>query len=130
MEKYATFDAKHLPVIMVTFTGEKSSDENFIAYLEALNLCYKPKEKIALIFDARKASMPDFKHQKMQAKWLKDNEEMMKSFCLGTAYIINNFAIRTVLKLIFAIQQQPVPYKIFASEDDAMRWTKSLFTGN
>jgi hypothetical protein len=62
----------------------------------------------------------------MQAKWLKENEQLMKEFCAGTAYIIPNAAIRAILKMIFSFQKQPVPYKIFESEPEANAWINGL----
>jgi hypothetical protein len=48
----------------------------------------------------------------------------MKSYCKGTAYIIQNALIRAALKGIFFIQPQPVPYKIFDTEKKALEWVK------
>jgi hypothetical protein len=62
----------------------------------------------------------------MQADWLKENKKLMQNFCLGTAYVIPNMAIRGILKMIFSFQKQPVPYKIFETEPDALIWVKGL----
>jgi hypothetical protein len=58
----------------------------------------------------------------MQAQWLKDNTQLMKDFCVGTAYIIPNIIIRNVLKAIFSFQNQPVPYIICEDVSKAEAW--------
>ena len=128
MEQYATVDESSFPLVSVTFTGNKSTDENFQAYLNQVKASYRKEEKLALIFDASTASVPGFSHQKMQADWLKENETLMKSYCAGTAYIIPNLVIRGILKMIFSIQKQPVPYRIFEKKEDGVAWLREGLT--
>lgn len=127
MEKYAIINDSSFPLVRVTFTGYNSNDQNFQAYLNQMKACYRHKKKLALIFDASTASMPSLSHQKMQADWLRENKRLMQDYCLGTAYIIPNAAIRTLLKMIFSFQKQPVPYRVFETESEANDWVTGLF---
>lgn len=126
MKEYATFNTNHLPLILVRFTGEKANDQNFSLYLDSLKKCYDKKEKIAIVFDANKTSLPGFKFQKMQGQWLKENKLLMEEYCVGTAYIISNMLVRNVLKAIFKIQEQPVPYFICKTQKEAEEWVNSI----
>jgi hypothetical protein len=126
MEPYAIIDEYSFPIIRIGFTGSKSTDKNFQSYLDQTKACYRHQKNLAIIFDASNASIPKLSHQKMQADWLKENEELMQTFCAGTAYIIPNVAIRGILKMIFSFQKQPVPYKIFETEPKALTWVKGL----
>lgn len=126
MNSYAIIDESSFPVIRIGFTGIKSTDQNFQSYLDQTKACYRTGKPLAIIFDASKASIPSLSHQKMQANWLKENEELMRNFCAGTAYIIPNAAIRAILKMIFSFQKQPVPYKIFEKESEAEAWVNGL----
>ncbi|WP_245531131.1 hypothetical protein [Belliella baltica] len=65
----------------------------------------------------------------MQADWLKENKNLMEDYCCGTAYVISNLAIRAILKMIFSIQKQPVPYKIFEKQEDAVAWSTEQLKG-
>ncbi|MFN2430791.1 MAG: hypothetical protein ABR574_12295 [Cryomorphaceae bacterium] len=85
---YARFDLSAFPVVTIAFTGESSTDENFQQYLNETEALYEHKKRFSIIFDARSASLPDLKHQKMQANWIKANESRMKTYCAGTAYVI------------------------------------------
>ena len=126
MEPYAIIDESLFPIVRIGFTGSKSTDQNFQSYLNQTKACYRHEKKLTLIFDASNATIPKLSHQKMQANWLKENEELMRNFCAGTAYVIPNAAIRGILKMIFSFQKQPVPYKIFETEPEALAWVKGL----
>jgi len=126
MEPYAIIDESSFPIVRIGFTGNKSTDQNFQSYLDQTKACYRNEKPLAIIFDASNASIPKLSHQKMQADWLKENEGLMQNFCDGTAYIIPNLAIRGILKMIFSFQKQPVPYKIFEAEPEALSWVKGL----
>lgn len=125
MDKYAEIDKSAFPVVLVTFTGNNAQDDNFPFYLEEVRQSYDHKNYLAIIFDATNAVFPGMSYQKMQAQWLKDNEQMMKDFCKGTAYIIPNVIIRNVLKAIFVFQKQPVPYLVCNDQQEAEAWIKT-----
>ena len=122
MINYATIDSSKYPLINVVFTGNEATGENFKYYLDELKEMYNKQNKIAIIFDATKAIIPGIIYQKLQAKWLKDNKELMVNYCAGTAYIIPSLIIRNVLKAIFTFQKQPVDYIVCKSEAEAKDW--------
>lgn len=122
---YAEFDTSDFPILLVRFTGEASTDQNFKEYLDQLDDIYLRKELFSIVFDATNAALPSLRHQKMQAYWLRDNKELVESYCKGTAYVILKPATRAILKLIFAIYPQPVPYKIVVTESDGRNWAKA-----
>lgn len=122
MKKYAIVDSSKSPIINVVFTGEQANDDNFPFYMQEVKAVYEQQKNVAIIFDASNAVMPALKYQKMQADWLKENEQLMKDYCLGTAYIIPNLIIRNVLKAIFTFQKQPVDYLVCKNIDDANVW--------
>lgn len=122
MNKYANIDSSDFPIINVVFTGEAATDENFPVYLKEVERNYDRKEPLAIIFDATDAVLPGITYQKMQAQWLRDNQQLMKDYCKGTAYVIPNRVIRGVLNAIFAFQKQPVPYQVCGTYDEAKKW--------
>ena len=126
MNRYAIVDESTFPIVRITFTGSKSTDQNFQTYLDQTKASYRHEKKLAIIFDASNASIPALSHQKMQANWLKENKHLIQDYCLGTAYVIPNTAIRGILKMIFSFQKQPVPYKIFETYAEAAAWVNAL----
>jgi hypothetical protein len=123
---YAVIDNSAFPIVKVSFTGEKSTDLNFHHYLKALKECYSHQQPLAIIFEATKAVIPKFSHQKQQANWIKENWTLIQNQCQGTAYIIPSLIIQMALKSILLLQKQPVPYKVFSNEKDGEDWLKSL----
>jgi hypothetical protein len=124
MNKYAEVNIDNFPIVVVTFTGAAAQVDNFPYYLDEVKKSYDCVHKVAIIFNADNAVMPGLAYQKMQAQWLKDNNQLMKDYCVGTAYIIKNVIIRNVLKAIFTLQKQPVPYLISANITEAEDWVK------
>ncbi|HKK87353.1 MAG TPA: hypothetical protein VJ917_00800 [Saprospiraceae bacterium] len=125
MNKYAQIDSSEFPIVKVVFTGEAANADNFPMYLDELKKNYDNEQPLAIVFDATNAVLPGMRYQKMQAQWLKDNEQLMKSYCRGTAYIIPNPIIRNVLSAIFTFQKQPVPYSVCSSYKEAITWVKN-----
>ncbi len=124
MEPYALVDRSTFPIIVVEFTGHAPTDENFRAYLEALRVGYEEHEALAFVFDATRATFPPMKYQRMQAAWLKENDNLIRHWCKGTAYVLPNFWVRLALRLIFLMQKQPVPLKICADRGSARAWAE------
>lgn len=125
MNKYAEIDSSEFPIVEVVFTGEAVNAENFTMYLDELKQSYEREQPIVIVFDATKAVFPGMSYQKMQAQWLKENEQLMKNYCRGTAYVIPNLIIRNVLNAIFTFQKQPVPYRVCSNYMEAITCVKN-----
>ncbi len=130
MKKYAIVNSNKNPIIEVVFTGEQANDDNFPFYMQEVKDVYEQKQKVVIIFDASNAVMPALKYQKMQGDWLKENERLMKDYCLGTANIIPNLIIRNVLKTIFTFQKQPVDYLVCKNSNEAKTWLNNQLQNN
>ncbi|MEL7530021.1 MAG: STAS/SEC14 domain-containing protein [Bacteroidota bacterium] len=123
---YAHFDRNTFPLIIIRFTGEKETPENFAAYLAGLYANYERKEAFALVFDATQAPTPNPVYQQKQAKWMKEHEALIKTYCRGVAYVMPNGLLRGVLKMIFSLQKNPVPFKVMSNLEEGRKWARSL----
>lgn len=123
---YANFDRSQYPLIVIEFTGEKATDDSFDLYLKGLSENYEKGKNIQILFDAKNAIFPPLKYQMKQAKWLKENEQLMQEECSGIAYTIPNAVIRNALALIFKIQGQPVPYQVVSTNEKGIAWLSGL----
>ena len=130
MQYYATFDRREFPLIVVTFTGEHESPQNFEVYLNELSANYDARTPISLIFDASHSTVPKFAYQKLQADWMKVNSQLIKTYCLGTAYVTPSSLLRTALKCVFALQGSPVPFRVFSLKSEAVDWARTLLSAN
>jgi hypothetical protein len=119
---YAEFHRAKAPLIIIEFTGEKANAKNFDAYLKGLEESYAAKEKIALVFDARRALDLNPRYQLKQAQWLRQNKKLIEGYCQGVAYVIPNSFLRNMLGLIFKVQPSPVPFQVFETFTAGFAW--------
>jgi hypothetical protein len=122
---YAKFDQTKAPLIIIEFTGEKANAQSFAHYLRSLEENYAREEQIALVFDARKALDLNPLYQMKQAYWLRQNKALIERYCQGVAYVVPNSFLRTMLGLVFKIQPNPVPFKVFENLDAGLVWAES-----
>lgn len=121
---YAEVDRVVEGILTVRFTGAPSTDRNFEGYLNEVRDRYRDAGTIGVLFDASRASLPHYRHIKMQADWLKTHWELMKTQCAGTAYVIPNGMVRGILNMIFTLQNQPVQYEVVSKKADAEVWLR------
>lgn len=121
---YATINREEAPLITIKFTGQKATTATFAAYLKELEKNYESKSAIALVFDARKALDLNPIYQLKQAQWMAQNKTLIKQYCKGVAYVIPQTFLRNVLGLIFKIQPNPVPFKVFKTMAEGESWAK------
>jgi hypothetical protein len=128
MNVYANFDRSNPKITIVSFTGQKATDENIDAYLDGLYGDYETKKPFSVIFDLTNAPIPNPKYIKKQAEWMKEHEELISTYCLGVAYVMDNVLFRLALKMVFSIQKNPMPFKVFENMEDATTWAEELHT--
>ena len=125
MIPYATVDRSAFPLIVVTFTGAAASPKNFQAYLDELEKNYVRRVPFALVFDASEASIPGLSYQKKQAAWMKAHENLIRTYCRGVAYVLPNPVLRQILSLIFKLQAQPVPFRVWPDRAAGIAWAEA-----
>ncbi len=125
MEQYVRVDREEFPLVIVTFTGAKPTPANFQEYLNELYANYSPKQPFVLVFDATLARVPGISYQKQQAEWMREHQNLIKSYCLGIAYVIPSTIIRNVLNLIFKIQPDVVDNKVFPNLEESLIWANA-----
>ncbi len=124
MPSYTHFDRTQAPINLVTFTNASATDEDFQNYLQELEKNYSSEIPMTVIFDARQAKIPSWKHQQMQAAWLKEKRALIQKHCAGIAYVISNPIIRNVLKVILNLQSMPVNYIVVSNLSEAREWCR------
>lgn len=127
MKPYATFDRSQFPVITIYFTGESENKENFEEYLNELSHNYTFDKPFSLVFELTNAPLPKVGYQLKQAAWMKSNEDKIKTYCRGIAYVIPSPVMRNVLKFIFSVQKNPVPFEVFSAAGEGQKWAETFF---
>jgi hypothetical protein len=116
-----TIDTARHPIILVTFSGYVSEPE-FDAYLASMTKVISRPEKTVTIYDARYAIRNPASQRRKQADWLKQHEEQLRQYSLGTAFVITSPFVRGVLTAILWLQPMVSDYVVVGRMDEAEAW--------
>lgn len=112
-------------LIVVTFVGE-ATDAEFDAYLEQMAKELRAtKEPTASILDGSRATGASARQREKQARWMKDNHDLLSTKSTGSAFVISSRIIRGILTAIFWVQKPPGPYVIVETMTEARAWARS-----
>jgi hypothetical protein len=100
-------DDSGLPLIVVTFDGSVD-DPEFERYLSRLDGLWKRKARSAIVLDGRKL-----------------NDELLRTYSVGTAFVISSQLVRGGLTAILWLQPLPTPYVVVATRLEAERWARA-----
>ena len=125
-QPYGIFDFSELPVVKVSYTEEKISDENFADYLEEMGTVFEKAERYIMLFDTTHATYMPVKHRIEQGKYLEKNEERIKRQSIAVIFIAPSFLHRTVLKAIFMIKPHPSEVFFVSTEEEARKKVEEL----
>jgi hypothetical protein len=115
-------DASRHPIVVVTFVGA-ATDAEFQDYLASMeNMMVMRRGTNCTILDATRAGNTPALQRRMQADWLKRNEELLRKHSAGTAFVINSPLVRGLLTAILWMSPMATPHTVVASLDEAERW--------
>lgn len=120
---YFHLDESSWPIVVFRFHGEPT-DEEFEAYLKAMEGLYARNERFTMVFDARGTVNLKAKHRRRQADWLKQHAARIRRLNPGSAFIIDSPFVRGLLTAILWLQPLPAPHKVFSSMDEAVAWCR------
>lgn len=119
-------DDQRRPIIVVTFDGA-ATDAEFDDYLRDMKArVLDRREKTVTILDARRSTGTTAAQRRKQAEWLRENDAALRSYSLGTAFVITSPIVRGVLTAILWMQPMPAPHSIVATLTEAEAWAQGL----
>lgn len=112
------------PIVLHESSGVMT-DEEIDAYVTHATALLERRERHAVIIDAR--TITDVSPYARAAKkaWLEDNRELLERYCVGTAIVLDSAIARFIFATILLVQPFPIPYRAFASVDEARVWARS-----
>ncbi len=123
--RHITIDDSRHPIVVVTFVGG-ATDAEFHDYLARMEqLVIERREINCTILDATAAGNTPAVQRRMQADWLKRNEDLLRQWSAGTAFVITSPIVRGLLTAIFWMSPMAAPHTIVASLDEAEHWAAS-----
>jgi hypothetical protein len=117
-------DDSALPLIVVTFEGSVD-DHEFERYLARLDALWKRKARSAIVLDATRAARTPATQRRRQAEWMKVNDELLRTYSAGTAFVISSPLVRGGLTAILWLQPIPTAYVVVATRPEAERWARA-----
>lgn len=119
-------DDSHWPLLVIRHTGgpQRQDVETYLARLDAL--LHRPERRVVLM-DVRQGglAMPELRQRQVQ--WLADNEPLLRSKMLGTAYVLTSPFIRLALILANHLKPPPGPYLVTPTLQEALLWAAERF---
>lgn len=114
-------DSRH-PLVVVQFVGA-STDAEFDAYLEQMHqIVLARKQKNVTIFDATRSTDTNAQQRRKQADWLKAHAGLLRTYSLGSAFVITSPLVRGVLTAILWLQPMPAPHTVVGTYAEGERW--------
>lgn len=120
-----TFDESRLPLVVVTFRGDATTEE-FEEYLRRLSANLARKQPTAIVIDSREFAVMPAAQRKRQAEWIDETRVVRTRYTLGTAFVINSPLIRGALTAIFWLTKYDTPYVVVPTLEEAEAWALKL----
>jgi len=119
---YATFSSYNTSVIYIKFSEAEPTAQEFEDYLGKMKELTDNKRKTVLVFDSTATKYLSSDLRIRQGQWIKQNQEELKKYIIGGAFIIPSMVIRVVFNCILAIQKLPYPHTVVSNKEDALKW--------
>lgn len=115
---WATFDKSNLPLVNVKLNGEINAEyfNDFIA--QWVNLLQK-KEQFYFIFNTENCGYINVKYLFKIAVFIKKIKALPEQYLQRSIIMLNNSALRSLLKLLFSIQSPSAPVYVCRTMEDA-----------
>ncbi|HYO72184.1 MAG TPA: STAS/SEC14 domain-containing protein [Archangium sp.] len=122
-----TLDDTFWPLRFVRFVGV-ATPQQFEQYLAEMDACLRRGERFVCILDISRGGVPTPEQRQRQTSWLKENEQLLRQFELGVAFLVTSPLVRLALSTIFYFKPMPVPYLVTAQMPSALEWATLRFT--
>lgn len=110
--------------IIITFDGFPQNDTEYMSAIQLVKNIYDKKERFIILYDARKIGWLSWKRIKMQADFMKSQEEFTKKYMVRAAVIVNSVAARAILNTLFGLRKPAAPCKIFTDIEGGKQYLK------
>ncbi len=118
-------DVSRHPLVVITFVGATSEDD-FDRYLEEMQrLVLSRRERNVTIIDGSRSERTTPLQRRKQADWMRTNDDMLRRYSLGTAFVISSPVVRGVLTAILWVSPMSAPHTVVATYEEAERWANA-----
>ena len=115
-------DRRGWPLVRVSFSSLPENKEVYLAFLTDMSKLYEPKVPFTMLVDTRQLGMLPFTYIVDLAKWIKFHREDARVYLEKSAILIQNPAVRSFMKALFAIAPPTSPLKMFATLPESVQY--------
>jgi hypothetical protein len=115
------------PVCFVKIDGEQTI-EDFDGYIAAFNRFYERREPFAIVTFLKRYKAQTELVAKV-GKWFKETEPLIAKYWVSNAMVSLSGGFRFLLSAVFLIRKPPNLYKVCASPDEALAFTRVSWKG-
>lgn len=101
------------------------TDEAVVSVLRDLEARLARGGSYGLIFDLSQAGTPNAVQRQLLAAHMRKNRPLIERNVRRLAVVAPSSLVRGVLTAIFWIEPPPVPYEVFSTRNEAIRWAAS-----
>jgi hypothetical protein len=118
-----TIDTSELPLLRIAYLGDFSDGEleQFLAQLSVV--VRRPGKKCGLI-DLRGATNASARQRKRQARWIRDNVEVLERDVSAAVIVTDSAIMRGIVTAIFWIRPLPCPTQIEPTLVRGLAWIR------
>ena len=113
---WAEYNYTSYPVVEVNMKGVIESDEEFEDFLDGWTKLYEKKRDFVFIFDTRQVGWVSPRYAFRMASFISKLKRNNKQYLKQSSIIVNSIWVKTLLRLIFAIQSPVCPIVYHSSE--------------
>jgi len=117
------FEMSESPLVVMRTEGEPTDAEH-IAGLARLSELLRTLPRVAFVFEDVGGARLTMEQRRRQARWLKDEGELLRSRCRGVAFVFPSPVARFVLSSILLLTGTPMPYVVVAGYQRAREWAR------
>jgi hypothetical protein len=112
------------PIVVHESSGVMS-DADIDTYVTRATALLERGEAHAVIIDAREITDVSPYARAAKKAWLEDHREQLVRHCVGTAVVLHSALSRFVFATILLVQPFPIPYRAFATVEEARAWARA-----
>jgi len=120
-------DAKHWPLLLLRYEGTVSLAEVEDCLTTFDRLAVR-KQRFVSVSDISRVHMPSGDVLRRYAKWHRENQDLLRTFCLGSATIAPSALVRGILKAVNWLQPSPEPQVVVATLEEGLRFVEDRLT--
>jgi hypothetical protein len=120
-------DATRWPVLIITRLSESIDDAELKRSLQACDaMVDERRTRYSVVLDNRLARNMSPTQRKLIADHMAVREQLTRSLCLGSAFVLDSAVMRGILTAVFWMHKPVVQTKVFAELDGAVQWAGML----